>query len=415
MTDKDLLREIGNIREEYILEAAPDQDPVLPAAGDSRRKEQERRSRFRRQIGIGFAAAAAALVLIVGPTVSRRAPLHEKSEEQLEMAAPAMEAADEEAAMPQAAAGAAAGAGASAAPSEETAAEMIAETVAAAAAETIAATTAAPAAPEYAAMQQAAMEEAAKQQAAAEEAARKRPPTEQARRQAAMQQAAAEEAEEQPADAQTRRVTKALERKNEGAASQMAPSPSQYQEAYNSMPANAAADLAKSEENVMKDAEVPAETAAEADAEAVAGAPKEAGSAVTDGVFMGNPWLDFASLEEAAASAGFPLVLPEEMKEGAVFRTIPGEILEVITAAKGDGTRFRVRKSPGDADNSGDYNVYPEDRTVSWNGRTYRLRGTAGLVSLVTWTEGDYSYSAAVEDGPGLSEIEMQKVIDSVL
>ena len=47
------------------------------------------------------------------------------SEEQLSARIKRMEAADEEAAMPQAAAGAAAGAGASAAPSEETAAEMI--------------------------------------------------------------------------------------------------------------------------------------------------------------------------------------------------------------------------------------------------------------------------------------------------
>ena len=68
MTEMELLREIGMIREEYILEASPE------AAGPSISERKKRR--YRRQLGIAAAAAAALLVLTIHPALTRRRPAH---------------------------------------------------------------------------------------------------------------------------------------------------------------------------------------------------------------------------------------------------------------------------------------------------------------------------------------------------
>ena len=74
--------------------------------------------------------------------------------------------------------------------------------------------------------------------------------------------------------------------------------------------------------------------------------------------FIGNPWSDWTSMEEAENAAGFSFGLPEVIADGytaAAFRTMNNQLIEIIYR-DGD-SEIRVRKQAGEGqDISGDYN-----------------------------------------------------------
>ena len=75
---------------------------------------------------------------------------------------------------------------------------------------------------------------------------------------------------------------------------------------------------------------------------------------------IGNPWSDWETLKEAEDTVGFSFGLPEiiaDSYEAVAFRTLNGELIEVIY--QDEDLEVRVRKQKGEGqDISGDYTDY---------------------------------------------------------
>ena len=87
---------------------------------------------------------------------------------------------------------------------------------------------------------------------------------------------------------------------------------------------------------------------------------------------IGNPWSDWASIEEAEAAVGFSFELPEMIADSytaVVFRTLNNEMIEIIY--RDEEFEICVRKQKGEGqDISGDYNRYDAGTEENINGGT---------------------------------------------
>ena len=129
-----------------------------------------------------------------------------------------------------------------------------------------------------------------------------------------------------------------------------------------------------------------------------AAAPEDETHMGLGGVQIANPFVDYDTLEEAAAQTGFELTVPETV-EGypeRMIQVMDGAMLQVIWLNGED--RLFVRKAAGSEDVSGDYNVYSDVRTLTVGEREVTLQGEAGAYSLATWQANGYSYAVMADD-----------------
>ena len=131
--------------------------------------------------------------------------------------------------------------------------------------------------------------------------------------------------------------------------------------------------------------------------------------------FIGNPWSDWTSMEEAEAAAGFSFGLPEVIADGysaAVFRTMNNQLIEIIYR-NGD-SEIRVRKQAGEGqDISGDYNKYNISAEETIRGGTvthYHNSESNALKQVISYN--GYSWSVTASDGfPGDSNRDFLNLI----
>lgn len=102
-----------------------------------------------------------------------------------------------------------------------------------------------------------------------------------------------------------------------------------------------------------------------------------------------------ASAEELSRLAGFQApeldALPFVPQQ--VSYSLIGDLAQVQYRA-GEDT-VTCRKAPGQADISGDYQTYAQTEILEIGGIPVTVRGDGGLISLATWTDGDFSFSLA--------------------
>lgn len=89
-----------------------------------------------------------------------------------------------------------------------------------------------------------------------------------------------------------------------------------------------------------------------------------------------------------------------------IYASIDKNLAEIDYS--GSDTRLIFRKSAGDEDNSGDYNIYKEVKEIEVNNIKVTLKGDEGLVSLAVWTDKGYSCSISVDKG--IKKDEMVKI-----
>lgn len=126
---------------------------------------------------------------------------------------------------------------------------------------------------------------------------------------------------------------------------------------------------------------------------------QEANNAMGGGaVQIANPFVDYETLDDAAHAAGFALVAPETVEgySDKLIQVMSNRMIQVIFLDNDDNRLF-VRKEAGDADISGDYNVYDEVSTVSVGEYTVTLKGNDGAVSTAIWTSGGYAYAVSAD------------------
>ncbi|MBR4743879.1 MAG: hypothetical protein IK082_06790 [Oscillospiraceae bacterium] len=132
-----------------------------------------------------------------------------------------------------------------------------------------------------------------------------------------------------------------------------------------------------------------------------------------------NPWVDCATLDEAAKLAGFDIAIPGSF-EGypeTVIQAMEKSMIQVMyfdgDPAAESSSMVMVRKGTGDGDISGDYNEYPETETVQMHGADVTLRGDKGLVCSAIWTWGGYSF--AINADKGLSRDAVSAAVEEMV
>ena len=141
------------------------------------------------------------------------------------------------------------------------------------------------------------------------------------------------------------------------------------------------------------------------------GAKESAPVSDAPGAQIANPFVDYATLAEAEAAAGFPLSAPLSIDgfDEPMIQLMSGKMHQLIFRSGDD--RLIIRKAAGSEDISGDYNTYPETKTAKINGSSVTLKGADGKYQTAVWTAGGYSY-AVVSDVPMAPDILMDLIVE---
>lgn len=113
-----------------------------------------------------------------------------------------------------------------------------------------------------------------------------------------------------------------------------------------------------------------------------------------------NPFVDCATLADAAKLTGFDITVPDSI-DGYDTRTIQvmdDKMIQVIYA-KGENSLL-IRKAAGSDDISGDFSKYSETNTVALGSIQVIMKGENGMVSVATWTDGGNTYAIDAQDVP---------------
>ena len=132
---------------------------------------------------------------------------------------------------------------------------------------------------------------------------------------------------------------------------------------------------------------------------ALAAARKSRKEPVGGNFRIANPFVDYATLADAAGAAGFSLTVPDTLAgyDDQIVQVMNNTLIQVIYRV-GDERLF-IRKAAGKDDISGDYNVYPRTWSVPADGADISLRGGDGRVSTATWARDGYTF-AVMSDRP---------------
>lgn len=128
-----------------------------------------------------------------------------------------------------------------------------------------------------------------------------------------------------------------------------------------------------------------------------------------------NPFVDCATMDEAAEIAGYELSAPETIGEScsrSAIRAMEQSMIEVVYQDGQGEEGFRIRKAPGSADISGDYNEYSQINTVEADGQEVTMKGQADKVNLAVWSDGEYTFAVSSIDG--LDSAAMAELVQSV-
>lgn len=138
-----------------------------------------------------------------------------------------------------------------------------------------------------------------------------------------------------------------------------------------------------------------------------------------DNMQIPNPFVDCATMEEAAELAGFTLTAPEAIEgyTGMTIQVMNQSLIQLFysneeDADTADYSFLRIRKAAGSDDISGDYNSYAETNTVSVGDLQVTMKGNDGTVNVATWTDGDYTFALTVTNA--LSTDAASAIIENV-
>lgn len=147
-------------------------------------------------------------------------------------------------------------------------------------------------------------------------------------------------------------------------------------------------------------------------------APEAASPDAPMSMQMANPWSDFDSLEEAEADAGVEITLPKSYQgfNHRIYRSMQGEMLEVIYQDADGQEGFRIRKSHDAGDISGDYNSYAQKKTLEIGDRFVETRGNGDEISVASWSSLslNLSYAICVAEDQHFTEDDIRSLVEAI-
>lgn len=146
--------------------------------------------------------------------------------------------------------------------------------------------------------------------------------------------------------------------------------------------------------------------------------PEAASSDAQESMQLANPWSDFDSLEEAEADALLQIELPESYQnfDHRIYRSMHGEMLEIIYQDADGQEGFRIRKSHDVGDISGDYTSYAQEKTLTSGGRSVTIRGNGDTISVATWSNHslNLSYAICVAEDQHFTEDDIRSLVEAI-
>lgn len=146
-----------------------------------------------------------------------------------------------------------------------------------------------------------------------------------------------------------------------------------------------------------------------------------------DITFLGNPYVEYDTLEEAVQAVGFDMTVPESFGEftDRHIATVLDDMIEVTYYNTAGNEGLSIRKSIGTEDNSGAYYYFETMLPIKGtNGTMSGITKKDGTVEIfkAVWTDGEYAYSVtapydfADESGSktGFTQAEMEEIIKNV-
>ena len=115
---------------------------------------------------------------------------------------------------------------------------------------------------------------------------------------------------------------------------------------------------------------------------------------------IANGMVEVASKEELSEAVGFPVKSAQSLPffpQSIYYTSYWGEMAQIDYANGGSTACFR--QSLGEEDNSGDWNEYPAQKSLTVNGCAVTLKGERDSYTLGIWSDGTYSYSLSLSAG----------------
>ena len=123
---------------------------------------------------------------------------------------------------------------------------------------------------------------------------------------------------------------------------------------------------------------------------------------------MPSPLVEYTSVRDAWAVAGLPVYTPTLLPVGYVQKEIIviDKSLAEIFYRNDAGKEILFRMAKGDADISGDNNIYEVNQVVQVGRQYIRVKGTEKLVSLALWSRGGYAFSISFEEPASIEAVQ---------
>lgn len=127
-----------------------------------------------------------------------------------------------------------------------------------------------------------------------------------------------------------------------------------------------------------------------------------------------NPLVNYSTLDEARKAVGFTFAVPATLLDGYQMKDIivVSNNLAKISYLKGDN-QITYRTAKGNADISGDYNVYDKVKTITVGNTQITVKGKGDSINLATWTKDGTSFSLSF-DVP-VNEKTLSTIIDGIM
>lgn len=126
-----------------------------------------------------------------------------------------------------------------------------------------------------------------------------------------------------------------------------------------------------------------------------------------------NPIKEYSTFDEARKAAGFDFVIPTVLPDDYHIKYIKviNNSMAEISYIKGD-FKILYRTSMGNADISGDYNVYDKVKTITAGNTEVVIKGKSDCFNLATWTKDGVSYSLSFDEA--VNEELLLTIVESI-
>ena len=123
---------------------------------------------------------------------------------------------------------------------------------------------------------------------------------------------------------------------------------------------------------------------------------------------MPSPLVEYTNVRDAWAVVGLPVYTPTLLPVGYAQKdiiVIDKSLAEIFYRNAAD-KEILFRMAKGEADISGDNNVYEVNQVVQVGRQYIRLKGTDKLVSLALWSRGGYTFSLSFEEPVSIKAVQ---------